>query len=174
MTDLATKALVDDDLRLWIAENLLLGVAPQSIHAILASRGVVEYEIVSEIKMAITSPYLRGAIQASDRLKSRLKKYIWVFDIYRSLARQASVNVCIDRRHQLSKEDFYSYYYLQNRPVIITGVIDSWPALKKWSFAYFKNKFGEREVQVQVGRSKDPNYEVNSLKHGQMMSMRSY
>ena len=32
------------------------------------------------------------------------------------------------------------------RPVILRGAIDDWPAMKRWSRSYFKERFGEREV----------------------------
>ena len=36
-------------------------------------------------------------------------------------------------------------YYRPNQPVIITGMLDEWPARSKWSLAYFGEHYGERD-----------------------------
>jgi hypothetical protein len=38
----------------------------------------------------------------------------------------------IPRRHRLSLEELQAEYVLPARPVIITGVLDDWPAMKRW------------------------------------------
>ena len=45
-----------------------------------------------------------------------------------------------------SPEVFEAEYVRRSRPVILRGAIDEWPAMKRWSPAYFKARFGEREV----------------------------
>ena len=67
----------------------------------------------------------------------------------------------IERRHRLSRGEFLDRYYCAGRPVIITGMMDDWPALRKWSLDYFVREFGAREVEVQVGRSASDNYEAD-------------
>src|SRR5262249_7332633 len=72
-------------------------------------------------------------------------------------------------RHKLTHGEFVEGYYCANRPVIITGMIDDWPALSRWSPAYFLEKFGDREVEVQVGRDSSPNYEADPEKYRRTM-----
>ena len=45
-----------------------------------------------------------------------------------------------------SPEVFEAEYVRRSRPVILRGAIDDWPAMKLWSGAYFKRRFGERLV----------------------------
>ncbi|XP_077978121.1 bifunctional peptidase and (3S)-lysyl hydroxylase Jmjd7-like [Glandiceps talaboti] len=46
---------------------------------------------------------------------------------------------------------FHREWVCANRPVIIEGAIDDWPALKKWqNLHYLRNKIGEKEVSVAV------------------------
>lgn len=45
-----------------------------------------------------------------------------------------------------SPEVFEAEYVRRSRPVILRGAIDDWPAMGLWSGAYFKQRFGEREV----------------------------
>jgi len=49
----------------------------------------------------------------------------------------------IDRRSNLSYEDFVREYVKGKRPVIITDGAKNWPALKTWSLEYFRDRFGD-------------------------------
>lgn len=44
---------------------------------------------------------------------------------------------------------FYTEYVKKGRPVIITGIIDNWPALEHWDFKFFKKKFPTHNVVVE-------------------------
>jgi hypothetical protein len=44
--------------------------------------------------------------------------------------------------------------------VIITGMMDDWPALQKWNLDFFESHFGDREIEVQIGRTASANYEI--------------
>ena len=68
----------------------------------------------------------------------------------------------IDRRHKLSRDEFLQEYYSTNRPVIITGMMDDWPAMGKWDLDYFGRNFGDRVVEVQMGRTTGANYETRA------------
>src|SRR5581483_9256934 len=57
---------------------------------------------------------------------------------------------------------FLDDYYAANRPVVMTGAMDDWPALTRWTPDALARRFGERIVSVQANRDADANYEVNS------------
>ncbi|KAJ3319403.1 hypothetical protein HDV06_006356 [Boothiomyces sp. JEL0866] len=42
----------------------------------------------------------------------------------------------IDRRSNMTLEAFIEEYMIPNRPVILTDVVQNWPAYKKWDFEY--------------------------------------
>jgi hypothetical protein len=151
----------DDEWRRWIAENLLVGAHPQGIMQVLTSTGFSPQDSAREIKLAEQSPYLRGA----ELLRNRLRKREWVLAIYRKLNRLHPEGSSIERRHRPSRDEFFREYYMANRPVIITGMMDDWPAMRKWSLDYFAEKFGDREVEVQLNRDASPNYEIQSDRH---------
>jgi ribosomal protein L16 Arg81 hydroxylase len=175
MEQLAVKRIIiDDDWRRWIAENLSLDAEPQGLYQVMVARGVDQADAAREIQAALASPYLRGALQAGARLKNRLKKHDWILDIQRALNRQTPNSEVVERRHRLTRGEFYQRYYLNNKPVIITGMLDDWPAMHKWNLAYFRDQFGERQVQVQTGRTTDSDYERNCERHRQTMSLRDY
>lgn len=50
----------------------------------------------------------------------------------------------IDRRSNLSTEDFITQYAIPNKPVIIKNIVDKWPAFTKWSFDFFLKECGDR------------------------------
>ncbi|KRE88693.1 cupin [Frateuria sp. Soil773] len=163
-----SRVVVDDEWRRWIAENLMLGTHPASLVGALEGNGVSRQVAVSEVEAAVRSPYLRGA----DRLRRRLEKRDWVLDIHRKLNRLRPGTV--ERRQRPSADEFLTDFYSANRPVIITGAMDGWPALQRWNLAYFRQRFGERTVEVQFGRSADADYELNSIAHKRAMRFGEY
>ena len=54
----------------------------------------------------------------------------------------------IDRIESPSREHFIRNYLLQNRPVILQGVMDRWPALSRWTPEYLKSVAGDADVEV--------------------------
>ncbi len=42
-----------------------------------------------------------------------------------------------------SVEEFYRVHVRGSRPAILTGLVDDWPALRRWSLDYFDRQFGE-------------------------------
>ncbi len=71
----------------------------------------------------------------------------------------------VERREQLTREEFVEGYVRRCRPVIITGLARDWPALTRWSPQDLKQRFGHVEVEVQTERQADPQYEQNKLQH---------
>jgi hypothetical protein len=48
----------------------------------------------------------------------------------------------------LPYRDFVRDYVVPGRPVVISGGVDGWPALKKWTPDFFRTQHGERKVYV--------------------------
>ena len=55
-------------------------------------------------------------------------------------------------------------------------MMDDWPALRSWNLDYFSEKFGGREVDVQMGRNAAgaTNYEANREKYRHKMIFSEY
>lgn len=159
---------IDNEWRRWIAENLILGNHPASLLQGLMQNGVSQQEATQEIDAALNSPYLAGA----QRMRNRLSKHDWVLDIHRKLNRLRPME--IERRHKLPAAEFLRDYYSANRPVIITGMMEDWPAMKKWNFDFFRQHFSDREVEVQFGRESNANYELNKDAHKRRMKFGEY
>lgn len=178
MTDLAQVPVLprvavsgfDDAWRRWIAENLMLGVAAESLVPKLVEQGLSASQAAEEIALAANSPYLQGA----QRLQNRLKKREWMLECYSRLHRLLPQGDRVDVRHRLSRDEFLRDYYTANRPVVITGMIEDWPALQTWTPASLRERFGSREVEVQLGRTQNQSYEAEATKHKQKMPFRQY
>lgn len=154
---------VDNEWRRWIAENLLLDGPPQGIYEQMMRAGVPPEEAMQELQQAMASPYIVGA----QRLRNRLAKHDWVLETQRRMNRLRSAEV--PRRHKLSRDEFFDAYYTAGRPVIITGMMEDWPALAKWGLDYFKQRCGDREVEIQFGRDSDAQYEIRKTVHRKTM-----
>ena len=159
---------IDDEWRRWIAENLLLESHPQDMYEQMLRAGIPGVEATHELRQAMGSPYIAGA----QRLRNRLAKRDWVLDNQRRLNRLETPEV--PRRHRLSRETFLHDHYVAGRPVIITGMMDDWPALSKWTPDYLQGRFGERMVEVQFGRNSDAQYEINKTAHRRSMPFGEY
>ncbi|MBV8468020.1 MAG: cupin-like domain-containing protein [Burkholderiales bacterium] len=164
------RTAVTDDWRRWIGENLLMGSDPASIHRAMTDAGIAPKEAEVEINAAMASPYLR----ASERLHARLAKRDWMLESISKLRRMHPDAKTVERRHRISRDEFLREFYSQSKPVIITGMMDDWPAMEKWSLDYFAAQVGEREVEVQFGRTSDPNFEINGPKHKRKMRFGEY
>ncbi len=147
---------IDNEWRRWIAENLMLDQTPDSLLVTLQQHGFSALDARSEIEQALASPYLHGA----RRLRNRLSKRDWLLNTLLRLNQLAPDHDRVARRHQLDADEFLSEYYSRNRPVIITGMMDDWPALTKWNYDYFRARCGDRDVEVQSGRTREQHYEI--------------
>ncbi|MBN3951423.1 MAG: cupin-like domain-containing protein [Nostoc sp. NMS7] len=56
------------------------------------------------------------------------------------------VSTEIERRYKLSNDEFQREYVQKGKPVIISGVIESWDSFEKWSLEYFKNIFPSLKI----------------------------
>jgi ribosomal protein L16 Arg81 hydroxylase len=112
-----------------------------------------------EIIQAQTHPYLK-AVEALNR---KIEKRDWVLSLQRISEQLSPDYGKVERREKLSTEEFLTDYYSKGRPVIITGVLNRWPAMSRWTPDYLKAQCGEREVEIQFGRETDPNYEIHSM-----------
>lgn len=57
----------------------------------------------------------------------------------------------IDKVDRISVDDFYREYVNLNRPLIITGVVKTWPAFGKWSLEFFQTLESDSSVHLEQG-----------------------
>ncbi|XP_068123312.1 bifunctional peptidase and arginyl-hydroxylase JMJD5 isoform X2 [Hyperolius riggenbachi] len=71
--------------------------------------------------------------------------------ISRSLSPVLSANTTVPIVRCPSLELFRQNYLIPQKPVILEGVIDHWPCMKKWSVEYIQQVAGCRTVPVELG-----------------------
>jgi hypothetical protein len=152
---------LSDEWRAWIVENLALGVPEGDLLAALRANGVPDRIGLHEIDGIRRSP-LTTAASGFARL---LKRHELVTRIKRELAKLSSLPNAIERRGCLSRDEFFDRYYCANVPVLITDALEVWPRLARWSPSYFKERFGDVEVEVMTGRDADPACDANFEAH---------
>lgn len=155
--------------RRWVAENGLRDCDPASMVNTMVEAGVDEQLAATGVEQVLNDPVFSAA-----RLHQQLqKKYASIMLNHQKMLEQNPNFAEIERRDNLSKDEFFEKYYLGNRPVIVTDFTQGWPALSRWSPAYFKEKFGHVNVEVQMGREKKALYEENKHEHKRYLSMKN-
>jgi hypothetical protein len=141
----------------WVVENSALGAPRDALVAALCAAGVPERVARREVDAIRRRPAMGGAVRVGQRVRrhelySRLRREL------ASLAREPRE---VERRARLSADEFFDRYYAANVPVVVTDAVEPWPNLARWSPAYFKEAFGDAEVEVMTGRDADPACDAN-------------
>ena len=170
--------------QVWVAENALAGLTSTQLVETMVGAGVDENAAAQEVNQAMTHPYLHAAAKAVRGApvgaagapqvggSAQAEKFAWFLDNERRLGRMASSYGEVERVHKPSRAEFLDNYYSQNKPCVITGAMDDWPALTKWDGDYLKKRCGDKIVEVQANRNSDDDYELNSIKHKKDMPFR--
>ena len=56
----------------------------------------------------------------------------------------------MERINCTSKQEFKEKYLTQEKPFVITGLIDDWDALKEWNLDFFKEKCADVEIKANL------------------------
>jgi hypothetical protein len=156
--------------RRWIAENKMLKIDDAAIIDILLRNGIERQLAVEEVQAVTAHPYF----QAGTEMTLRLRKLEWLLSVYRDLAALSSQFGNIERRRNLSQQDFLENYYVVNRPVILLDLMQTWKALSLWNLEYLKATYGHETVEIMAEREPDPKYEINSDKHKRTVLFSEY
>src|SRR6478609_8602119 len=154
----------------WIASALMMGCRTEEVLSTLAANGISDAVSKRELGLAQNHPYVR----AGKELNEKLKKRDWVLNSLQSLKEMSPYYTHVDRRYKLSRSEFFENYYFQNRPVVITGVLDEWPAMTRWTPDYLRSCCGEKVVEIQSERESNPNYEIDYNGHKKQLKFLDY
>jgi hypothetical protein len=101
-------------------------------------------------------------LKERERLEARLAKRDWVLECRARL--EAAVGRDVPVLDRPDPEVFFRDFYALLRPAVLTGLVDHWPARTRWSLAHLRT-LGDPEVELQVNREGDPEFELNSPAH---------
>ncbi|WIG94985.1 cupin-like domain-containing protein [Myxococcus sp. SDU36] len=153
----------------WLAENLALGVSTEDAQRVLVDAGVEASLAQREIAAAQAHPY----VVAARRIGRRYEWLEALADLYAELHRQSGA-VTLEKRRGVSPAEFFTRYYFGHRPVVLQGFMEDWPAMRRWSLADFRERFGDVEVEIMSGRDTNPDHASQPDKHRQVVTLRDY
>jgi hypothetical protein len=152
---------LDDSWRQWVAENRLRGCTPESMLATMTGAGLDPQASVAALNELERNPVYLAAL----RHQQLLRKLESVVGNLQTLWQSSPAYAVIEKRSNLSRDEFVDRYVHGCRPVVIQGLARDWPALQRWSPQDLKQRFGHLEVEVQAERQAAPQYELNKLQH---------
>jgi hypothetical protein len=161
---------ISDSWKQWIAENKLHNNSDDSIIQTMLQNGIDFQVAIQEVNSVASDP----SFQAGRNFVQLLRKLESILEINRKLAELSPNFGKIERRSRLSRQEFLENYYAKNTPVIITDMMDDWQAMSLWSPEYVKTKYGHAQVEIQVNRNSDPQYEINCEHHKKTVKLSEY
>lgn len=136
--------VIDDALRQWVGECFIRFVDEDTIRSLLARQGLEPGQIDSLIAEGESHPY----VTAGRMMARNYQRLEWLLRVYEYSNSQSIYDGKIERRSNLSRSEFLESYYSVNRPVILTGLTEGWPARTRWTPEYLKSNFGHFPVEI--------------------------
>ena len=157
--------MAQSDKRALLAEGLAAGDDDAALHARLVGAGIsaaaAKYEVDRLAKDPMAAMLRRQA--------ARMAKQDWLFANQQRLAFEAEGGFALDVLADPEPASFYRHHYEANRPAKLSGIIDHWPALTRWSLDHFAAVAGDAVVEAQVERERDPDYELAKDDHRRLI-----
>jgi hypothetical protein len=152
--------------RAWIVDNLLAGVSRARIVEMLTTQ-IARTRAAQEVAAIARSPLL----PVCARIATHARRLELVAAIGRAHARGEPSATEVERRPMPDGDEFLRCYWAAHRPVVLTDVTTGWPALRKWTPAWFARRFGDVTVEITDGRTADPHYDRNYRAHRRRVRM---
>ena len=153
------------DKRALLAERLAAGDDDAALRARLVAAGVSAAAAKYEVDRLARDPMATMLRQQA----ARMAKQAWLLANQDRLAREADGGFALDTLVAPDSAFFYRHHYEANRPVKLTGLVDHWPALGRWSLDHFAAVAGDAVVEAQVERERDPGYELAKDDHRRLV-----
>ncbi|WP_439569158.1 cupin-like domain-containing protein [Sphingopyxis sp.] len=153
------------DKRALLAQGLSAGDDDDALRARLVAAGVSLATAKYEVDRLTKDP-MAGELR---RQAARMAKQRWLFANQERLASGADGGFALDTLDAPDVDHFYRHYYEANRPAKLTGIVDHWPALQRWSLDHFASVVGDAVVEAQVERERDPEYELAKDDHRRLV-----
>ena len=145
----------------WIVDSVLQRMPHDAMMARLKAERIDPAQTSGFIGALPRNPMYRAA----EKMRDRYERYGRAMQNVHSLRESGPEWTHVEKRSRLSRDEFIERYVRGCRPVVITDMARDWPAMQRWSFAEFKRRYGAMTVQVQAGREKDADFEVNKMQH---------
>jgi ribosomal protein L16 Arg81 hydroxylase len=155
------STVLPHDWKLWIAENKLAGIEDEILLEVLVEHGFHEIVAARELAFAAAHPYFRAGQWAAQKLA----KMEALGEVRKQLSSLSPRNAAVDRRRDLTRQEFLDTYYSANRPVVLLDAMQGWQCLSLWTPAYLRKMLGNEVVEIMSDRDSDPLYQMNAEAH---------
>jgi hypothetical protein len=153
------------DKRLLLAEGLAAGDDDGALHSRLVAAGISAAAAKYEVDRLARDPMAAMLRKQA----ARMAKQRWLLANHERLALEAEGGFVLDTLTNVDPEHFYRHHYGANRPAKLSGLIDHWPALTRWSLDHFAAVAGDSVVEAQVERERSPDYELAKDNHRRLV-----
>ena len=165
--------------RRWLVENVARGADGGALAAILAGAGVPAGEAwlrIAEARAWVTAARAgegarageaerRARAEVEEAAEARASAEARARRAEAALRLRAALRGPIERRATPTAAEFFAAYWATNTPVILTDLVRRWPAFGRWGAEDLRARFGEVEVEAEIGRGGDPAPDVNFAAH---------
>lgn len=142
-------------------DNLVQGVAPEQLVSALTQRNI-SATIARKWIQTVQHSDRYSALMTSTRSIRQSHRYL---ELRRHLNNERSRPSAIREHTHLTAQDFFEDYYYENRPVVIRGYAQNWPASHKWTPDFIKENYGDVNVNITDDRLSNPNYDMQHEQH---------
>ncbi|SKA77166.1 2OG-Fe(II) oxygenase superfamily protein [Prosthecobacter debontii] len=137
----------------WIDENLRLSKSHHSIVEAMVEKGCPK---------TLATGLIQECSQISKRStlehNQRFKKTKWILNSLREL-QLVNPSPPIAFRTRIDRDEFYDQFYAKNFPVVYRNPASIQPIVEQFSWHRLTSEHGETVVEIQEGRSLNPNFE---------------
>ncbi|QSQ16076.1 cupin-like domain-containing protein [Myxococcus landrumensis] len=156
----------------WLAENLTSGVAPSRLALELVSWGLSQTQAARAVEAVAEHSAVRHGLQSSHR-RQELEALLATRAVLHAQHHPGPSPLAVERQRGLSPDAFFERYFVRNQPVIVEGLLEDWPALKRWTPEWLAERFGDEAVEVMAGRGAEPDPDFHAERLRRTQSMRS-
>jgi hypothetical protein len=154
----------------WMAENRLRDCTPESMLETMLAAGLDRAQCEQSLPLLERDP----VFLAARRHQQLLRKLESVVANQQRLLELRPGYTVVEKRAGVSPDEFLDRYVCGSRPLVLTDVAHDWPAMKRWSPADLKARFGHLDIEIQAERDTDPRYEENKLLHRREMRLAAF
>ncbi|MBL8938258.1 MAG: cupin-like domain-containing protein [Archangium sp.] len=157
------------DVRTWLTEAWFRDVPVDQILAALPA-DVPVTGVKAFLRTLEHSPH---AEEFGD-LVSRIARLEWQGRIRLQAGRLDPTRRTVPRVKRLTPRQFIERAYAPNRPIVITGMMNDWKALRRWTWAFLSKTVGDAPVEVMEHRETTDFYDLNVNRLSEPTTLREF
>lgn len=138
----------------WLFDSMVQNVPIEHLLATLKQQGFTQQDIENTIQRLADSPAYVVARQKQHIIQQHHSR----LHIEEQHRRHNTNNTTVLTEANLTPEGF-EYLYHQNQAAYFPKSLEHWPQIQEWDLDFFETHYGHVEVEAQVGREANPQYQ---------------